>query len=351
MQTEQIVEEQADEWNDFVSRAPRGHILQTYHWGKFKGEFGWEPHFWALRDSGILKGVMLYQIRRLPLGMALAYAPRGPILLEENPDHAQELLTTVMNDARKHGASLLKVDPLVPVDDTDFWKKLLSSMGFKSSSLQIQPRHTVVTDISGTEEEILARFERTHRYNVRLSAKHGVSADINNDFDTFFSILLDTSKREHFLVHSREYFHRMFTLMNSAGLARLITAMREGKPLAAAMLFRCGKHAYYPYGGSSMEGREHKATQALQWAAMREMRLEGAKDYDFWGVPVTDKGVLAGVAAFKRGFGGKVVQYQPAMDVPLRVVQAKMFRAAIWMQIRWRNLRTHGSLTSPLGES
>jgi hypothetical protein len=46
-----ICEEQAQQWNDFVRSAPRGHVLQTYHWGQVKGEFGWQPRVWAVRTA------------------------------------------------------------------------------------------------------------------------------------------------------------------------------------------------------------------------------------------------------------------------------------------------------------
>lgn len=351
MDAKQIGIEQAQQWNDFVRLAPRGHILQTYQWGQFKGEFGWQPRFWAVQDGDKLLGTMLVQIRRLPLGLALAYSPRGPLVHPENPAIAQMLLDAAIADAKSLGASILKVDPLVEVGQGGFWGDVLGGRGFKPSGLQIQPRKTVITDITGTEEEILARFERTHRYNVRLAERRGVEVAPSDDFDSFYALLQETSQREHFLLHNREYFARMYDTMHSAGLAQIVIARREGKALAAGMVFLCGQHAYYPYGGSSAEGREHKAAQALQWGAMQWAKEHGAADYDFWGLPVTDAGVLKGVAAFKRGFGGRVVEYEPARDYAVRGVSSRLFRTLIWLQIRWRNLRTHGSLQSPLGES
>jgi len=343
--------DQAEKWNDFVRLAPRGHILHSYQWGLFKGEFGWQPRFWAVQDGDRFLGAILVQIRRLPLGLALAYSPRGPIVHPEDGTVARMLLDAAIADAKSLGASILKVDPLVEVGQNDFWGDVLGKRGFKPSGLQIQPRKTVITDLTASEEEILARFERTHRYNVRLAERRGVTVTPSEDFECFYELLRETSQREHFLLHSREYFARMSDILHSGGLAQIVIARREGKALAAGMIFLYGKHAYYPYGGSSAEGREHKAAQALQWGAMQWAKLHGAMDYDFWGLPVTDSGVLKGVAAFKKGFGGRIVEYEPARDYAVRKVSSRLFRALIWLQIRWRNLRTHGSLQSPLGES
>jgi len=291
------------------------------------------------------------QIRRLPLGMALAYSPRGPVVHPEELATAEILLDAAIADAREQGASLLKVDPLVVNNEEVFWADFLAKKGFRPSGLQIQPRLSVITDLTPNEEEILARFERTHRYNVRLAERRGVTVEPSDDFPTFYELLRQTSSREHFLIHSREYFQKMYESLAGEGLAQLLIAGQEGKPLAACMVYLCGRHAYYPYGASAYEGKEHKATQALQWASMRWAKEHGATNYDFWGLPVQEMGVLKGVAAFKKGFGGRIVQYQPAMDLTLRPTSAAMFRLAIWLEIRWRNLRTHGSLVSPLGES
>jgi lipid II:glycine glycyltransferase (peptidoglycan interpeptide bridge formation enzyme) len=54
----------------------------------------------------------------------------------------------------------------------------------------------------------------------------------------------------------------------------------------------------------------------LQWEAMLWARGRGAARYDLWGVAETDDPdePLAGVTAFKAGFGGRVVCYAGAFD-------------------------------------
>ena len=64
----------AGEWEKFTKTDPTTHILQTSAWGKLKENFGWSPRF--IRQDKVGSMVLF---RRLPLGLSLAYIPRGPI--------------------------------------------------------------------------------------------------------------------------------------------------------------------------------------------------------------------------------------------------------------------------------
>ena len=69
---------------------------------------------------------------------------------------------------------------------------------------------------------------------------------------------------------------------------------------------------------------------ALQWAALRLARDRGCYVYDLWGIPdevgadpqaFTEpeswgEGGLWGVYRFKQGFGGRIVRYTGAWDLP-----------------------------------
>ena len=69
---------QPSEWDVFLARHPEAHILQTREWGELKSRFGWQAHPVIESEAGAL--VLL---RRLPLGLSLAYIPRGPLPASE----------------------------------------------------------------------------------------------------------------------------------------------------------------------------------------------------------------------------------------------------------------------------
>ncbi|RME88883.1 MAG: peptidoglycan bridge formation glycyltransferase FemA/FemB family protein, partial [Anaerolineae bacterium] len=64
----------AEAWDDFLSRHPEAHLLQTAGWGELKAAFGWDVARLTLGDCG---AQVLF--RRLPLGLTMAYLPKGPV--------------------------------------------------------------------------------------------------------------------------------------------------------------------------------------------------------------------------------------------------------------------------------
>src|SRR5712692_1736250 len=46
-----VAVEQREQWDDFVSHHPSGHLLQSWGWGELKATVGWHPLRFALWDS------------------------------------------------------------------------------------------------------------------------------------------------------------------------------------------------------------------------------------------------------------------------------------------------------------
>ena len=92
------------------------------------------------------------------------------------------------------------------------------------------------------------------------------------------------------------------------------------------MALRLGQKALYLWGASSAVAQRHSAPYALQWHTMRWARDAGCATYDLWGAPddPADKtDPTYGLYYFKRGFGGRHVQWVGAFD---RVLSPLLYR-------------------------
>jgi len=319
------------EWNNFIKDHPDAHLLQTGEWGELKSAFGWEP-VRIILDNG--NGVQIL-FRRLPLGLTLAYLPKLAILnqlLVENEKFWQEVDAV----CKKHYAVFLKIEP--DVWESEFAPIDSSHFAIRRSMHNIQPPRTIVVDLRGSEEEILARMKQKTRYNIRLAAKKGVTVRPWDDLPAFHEMMLVTGGRDGFGVHSLKYYQRAYDLFQPTGMAELLVAEYQGKPLAALMVFVHGQRAWYVYGASNDEERNRMPTYRLQWEAMRWARSKGAEEYDLWGVPDEDEETLEahftersdglwGVYRFKRGFGGEVKRAAQASD---RVYNPLLYRLYLW---------------------
>ena len=316
------------EWNRFLQSHPNTHVLQTGEWGELKSAFGWDAVRIVSGDSGIQ---ILF--RKLPLGFTVAYAPK-PVVSDQSSVNSDQFWTEVDSVCNNHYAILLKIEP----DTWDTEPFIFHLSSFILSPHNIQPPRTVIVDIRGAEDEIHARMKQKCRYNIRLAEKKGVTVRAWDDIPAFHKMMLVTGGRDNFGVHSLEYYRRAYELFHPTGMAELLVAEFEGKPLAALMVFARGHRAWYVYGASNDEERNRMPTYLLQWEAMRWARSKGAEEYDLWGVPDEDEATLEaqfesrhdglwGVYRFKRGFGGALKRSQQAVD---RVYNSLLYKLYLW---------------------
>jgi lipid II:glycine glycyltransferase (peptidoglycan interpeptide bridge formation enzyme) len=319
------------EWNIFLRKHPDAHLLQTGEWGDLKSGFGWKAR-------RIVTGTFGAQIlfRPLLLGFTLAYIPKGPVVSEQWAVDSEQFWSEVDAVCHARRSIFLKVEP-------DTWEgspdcaSAETFSGFISSPHSIQPRRTIIVDLRGNEEDILARMKQKCRYNIRLAEKKGVRVRPWNDIDGFHQMMSVTGARDEFGVHSLEYYRRAYNLLHQAGLAELLVAEYAGRPLAALMVCARGKSSWYLYGASTEEERNRMPAYLLQWEAMRWAKAHGAEKYDLWGVPDEDEAALEagfetrhdglwGVYRFKRGFGGEVKRAGGALD---KVYHPLLYRATL----------------------
>jgi lipid II:glycine glycyltransferase (peptidoglycan interpeptide bridge formation enzyme) len=310
------------EWQDYQASHPDLHLLQTAEWGELKRAFGWEPFRLIRGDAGAQ-----ILLRRLLPGISLAYAPKLPPALLREDSFIEEIDSL----CRARGAAFLKIEP-------DAWDdfSIPAPRGARPAPT-IQPRRTIVVDISSPEEEILARMKQKTRYNIRLAARKGVSVRAWEDVDAFHEMMMLTGGRDGFGVHSLEYYRRAYTLFHDSDMAELLVAEYEGTPLAALMIFARGRRAWYFYGASSNERRNLMPAYLLQWEAIRWAKARGCTEYDLWGVPdfpeedleahfTERREGLWGVYRFKRGFGGTLKRSAAALDKPYRPFLYRLYR-------------------------
>ena len=269
------------EWNQFLQEHPNAHVLQTGEWGELKSAFGWQ----AIRVvNGDIGAQILF--RKLPLGFTIAYIPKLSFS-DQNLAITEEFWKEIDDVCKKHHAIFLKIEP-------DVWanEKINYPSSFILSKQNIQPPRTIIVDIRGSEEDILARMKQKCRYNIRLAEKKGVTVGSWDNLDSFYKMIQITGGRDDFGVHSFEYYRRAYELFHPMGLCELLVAKLESKSLAALMVFARGAHAWYIYGASNDEERKRMPTYLLQWEAMRWARAKGAEEYDLWGVPDEDEAML-----------------------------------------------------------
>ncbi|MCC7450179.1 MAG: peptidoglycan bridge formation glycyltransferase FemA/FemB family protein [Anaerolineae bacterium] len=332
------------QWDTFVTAHPDAHVLQTSDWGRLKSAFGWSSQIVGVGDdSGRLVAGAQILYRPLPFRLGtMAYIPAGPLFCGDNPINPAnvQLWTAVDQAAKSRRAVFLKVEPCNWYHPRPDLPAQFQQAGLRPSPQTIQPPRTIVIDLTGGEDAVLARMNQSTRYKSKLGPKkevvvrEGTRADVAH----FNALMAVTGERDKFGVHAPAYYQQAFDLFSPGERCALLIASYNGRDLAGVMAFRCGENSYYFYGASSNEERNRMPTYIVQWAAIQWAMRHGAIRYDLWGIPDAEPDVLEaafenrrdglwGVYGFKRGYGGQIVRSVGAWD---KVYNPLLYAAYVW---------------------
>jgi lipid II:glycine glycyltransferase (peptidoglycan interpeptide bridge formation enzyme) len=270
-------------------------FLQSKEWADFQKSLG--RKVWQIDSVGVIK-------HNLPFGKSYLYSPRcrGNFLLED-------FLKKIKEIAKKENAIFFKVEP------TEINKKF----GLRKSK-DIQPRKTLILDITKSEQELLNQMHYKTRYNIGLAEKKGVRIKRDkNLFEDFWKLMEETTKRDGFKPHPKEYYKKMLEIPE----VELFGAKFGNKIIAANIVVFYNKTAIYLHGASDYEHRNLMAPHLLQWEQIKEAKKRGCAEYDFWGI---DEQKWPGVTRFKKGFGGQEVIYPGAYDLIFQPAWYKIYK-------------------------
>jgi len=292
------------------------HVLQTAGWGGLKAATGWNVRRFVLEG-----GVAQVLLKPLPLGLSVAYAPRGPLVA---PEHLGEAIAALREAlARERCASLL-CDPEAPDDPAI--RASLARTGVSASPVFVQPRRTLLMDLSKGDEELFAAMRKKTRQYIHKAERAAVVTEESRDVDRFMKVLSAVGQRDRFAIRSREYFE---TLLSAFGDRALLMFARIGDEDTGAMLLvRMADRAWELYGGWSGAHAEARPFYLLKWRAMLRMRQLGVRRYDMYGLADSADDPLAGVENFKLGYGGEVVEWIGALETPVRRVLYPLWQLA-----------------------
>lgn len=304
------------------------HIVQSPEWGKFKTEMG---------TPAIRVGKIQYTKHKIPFSsFSYGYSPKvDPNLIE------WEKLAKSLKENR-----CVAVNFDVPniIADTPESKKVIKLLKEKCKT---SPRDTfaksnVILDISLDEKTLLQKMHKKHRYNIKYAQKNSVVVDIaetNEDFEIFYKLLDETAQRQKYYIHSKNYYKKIWKQFRKQEMCYILIAKHGDAPLVAWMLFIYEGVLYYPYGGSSNEGKNLQGSNLMAWEAIKLGKKHGCKLFDMWGA-ATDLNDTSdpyhGFTNFKMKFGGKHVTYIDSYDFVVNEPLYTLFNTA--NDLRWKVL-------------
>lgn len=330
-----LAPEQYGEYESFAKNHRYGSFMQSVNWTKVKDNWGHEVLV-VRNESGEIVGGVLILIKRMPLGMCMLYAPRGPVCDYLDKDVMSALLDGIKALAKQKNAIFFKCDPMIEETNEDVIA-MFRSLGYQikegaEESETVQRRYNyILPDIQGkTPDEVIASFSQKTRYNIRVAKKHEVECRIcgKEGLDDFVMLSRITAERDNFTDRSKDYYAKMLDAFGED--MRLYLCYYQGIPLSGAMCCRYAGKTNYIFGASDSKYRNVMPNYLMQWE-MINWALEGdCYIYDFLGIPVNcdPNSPMYGVYRFKKGFNGRAVGYAGEFDYIFQPFVHKLFRMA-----------------------
>jgi peptidoglycan pentaglycine glycine transferase (the first glycine) len=330
-----------DVWNAHVARSDLADVLQSWEWGEIKKGTGWTPIRILTENGGLIATCSVLTTRPTRALPPLAYAPRGPVVNFQQPDHVDAVVSAIREECGD--AFLFMCDP--PVEEGSAGDLALSQRMNKVTTGGfggVQPKTVMVLDLDPDLDKILEGFKSKWRYNIRLAERKGVEVreGRREDIGRFHDLLVETARRDGFSIRGRAYFESLWDHLSPSGKLKLFLAHYSDQLLSGIVLFCMGPRVVYVYGASSNEHRNVMPNHLIQWQAIRWSKENGFSVYDFRGVSPIRNGEpvdpnLAGLNRFKEGFGARYVEYAGQFDLPLRPAWYRLWRTAAPVAMRF----------------
>ncbi len=205
------------------------------------------------------------------------YSPYGPVA--SSAVAFDEALASLKEEAAKLRCLFVRIEPT----ESAIWgdqdaAAFLARRGAVLAPRQVQPSHTQIIDLSGTEDEIIKGMISGYRTRHRNIHKKGVTVEAStnpSDMSILFGFLEETAERNGFNRQHDDYLMQAARVLMPAGAASLYIAKLAGEngestPIAAAFVYDSDDTRTYALrhraGGSagSRVGRFHEVQEVLR---------------------------------------------------------------------------------------
>lgn len=281
---------------------------------EFLASLEWSKLFPNIKNLGVfsddkkLLAVVNLSRQNIGAGQFYYYSPRGPVILTEEGGVWKFLATHLKN----LGATFWRVEPFT----------LPAVVNFKKT-INLQPQHTLMLDLSKSEEELLQEMHQKTRYNIRLAEKKKlefIEGKTEQDFNDFWLLMQKTGERDAFGIHDKAHYQTL--ALTNPDFIKLFLVKEGSECLAAGLFSFYGNKVTYLHGASDHEKRQLMAPYLLQWELIKKAQSEAYLYYDFFGI---DAVKWPGVTRFKLGFGGREIVYAGTNDLVFQPLSYNLY--------------------------
>ncbi len=314
-------QDEMDEWDSLQMENPRGHYGQLSTWLRSFRYFGGQEKILAARDTAgqIVAGLGCVSWRKW--GVKFWIAPAGPVVQPGSEELAPVVLDAIAEAARKAGALVMIVQPLVaqsgdmdslllPADCLPPYEAV--SMKRRLPGMAVgQMMWIDFSRVSGGlewEENLLATFSQHTRRDIRSALRSQLTcfeADNPEEIRAVYQVIEANGRAQGYSTRTWDEFGQTLVEQIKRRQAILLGVRHDHQLLGAHYGVLAGRRLSYIMGGTIRTEGSLKVGHFAHWMVIRKARELNLLGYDLtsWGT--------GGVNRFKMGFKPEVIKLVP----------------------------------------
>lgn len=224
------------EYDNFVTKHQKSHVLQSYDWGQFaKVAKNSTPHYVGLKNNNKLVATALLLEKKMAIGYTYFYSPRGFVIDYHDEELVKLFVTEIKKYLKDKKAIFLKIDPdliihrenylneeqnaeINSAKTINFLKKLgFKHQGFTKNFETSQPRYSFRIDMTQNIEDIYEHFSKTTKQRIQKAESLAVEVEIGTkeNIKDFHNLMKITENRKDFVAHNQAYYEKLYDIFNA----------------------------------------------------------------------------------------------------------------------------------------
>jgi hypothetical protein len=227
--------EDHDRWDRFVESSNNGTIFHLQNFMDYHDEGKFDFHHLIFeKDSNIfavLPGQLKDGVFKSPMGASFG----GFVTKDISYDTAAEIVEKFMEHAERNSFKEIYLTPPLAVYYDIMTQNIEYALLHREFDYHVHLYSSVV-DLKRTYD--LQHYDKKARNAVKKAVKSGLTVEIENDFDTFYPILLENKMKFNLApTHTLDELKRIDELL--PGKLKLFLARYEGKVIGGSLIFIC----------------------------------------------------------------------------------------------------------------
>lgn len=373
-----------EEFSNARNKFKGNSFYQTYHWTRVKHITGWDAYMVGVKENDEIVACTIIIGRKLFLKHYFYYAPRGMLLDYNNKELLDFFVKNIKQFLKEKDGLIFKIDPLVEyrkhdkngdIINEEFNNQQiidnLKEVGFKHHGFtkgysgDIQFRWSYCLDLDKTDDELLEDMSKRCRRCLRKAYNYPIDLErVNekNKYD-FKGIMESTAVRHKDFDRSIEYYKSLDKKLKEKSILLIayldrdkfleefledklyeivLTDKRKKIPISAGVFIYDQERMNYVYGGTHKEYMPLMAQYKVQAEMIKYTKeVLNLPIYDFGGISgdFNPKSKNYGVYEFKRGFGGRVIEYIGEFDLIISPFKNATFETGYFILRNIRKLK------------